>query len=304
MNKKMILMGLGGVVGSIMLVSSVYAGVGDYKGYDAYKSALKHTSITQSVTGAFDVTVLDNNKSIIALKSMIKFDTVNHQSSGKVEVKSENSNQVFELYNQGNQEIIKSSDSEIYTILNTGEQHQNNRLHVTQQPNTQIANEAENVIDSLVGNLRNDVNLKTNADGSKQIKVELKGTQLPAIVNTITSLLIKNGGQEITKQAVQKDNLHGLLNTDFLNQLPKLEKDITIRSISLTGDITSNNMLNRQNAQLTIYGKDASGAEHELSFTFNVALSDQDQTVPDTIDLTGKQVQTLNLANLKDTERN
>jgi hypothetical protein len=304
MNKKMVLIGLGGVVGSIMLVSSVYAGVGDYKGYDAYKSALKHTSITQSVTGAFDVTVLDNNKSIVSLKSTLKFDSVNHQSSGKVEVKSEKSNQVFELYNQGNKEIIKRSDSEIYTILNTGVQHQNNRLRVTQQPNIQIANEAENVIDSLVGNLRNEVNLKTNTDGSKQINVELKGTQLPPIVNTITSILIKNGGQEMTKQAVQNDNLHGLLNTDFLNQLPKLEKDISIRSVSLTGDITSNDMINHQIAQLTIYGKDASGAGHELSFTFSVTLSDQDQTVPDTIDLTGKPVQTLNIADLKDSERN
>jgi hypothetical protein len=303
MKKKMVWMGLGGVVGSILLVSSVYAGVGDYAGYDAYKSALKHTSTAQSVTGAFHLSVADNDKSIVALKSTFKFDSVNDHSSGKVEVKSENSNQLFELYHQDDKEIIKRGDSEIYTILDTGEKNQMNRKEWKHNANPEIANEAENVIDSLIGNLRNEVNLQTHADGSKQVNVELKGTQLPTIVNAITSILVKNGGQEMTKQAVQKDNLHGLLNTDFLNQLPKLVKDISIRSVSLTGDITAEDTLNHQNAQLTIYGKDASGVGHELSFKFDVALSDQNHTVPDTIDLTGKQVQTLNIEDFKDMER-
>jgi hypothetical protein len=303
MKKKMVWIGLGGVVGSILLVSSVYAGVGDYAGYDAYKTALKHTSTAQSVTGVFDVSVVDNDKSIVALKSTFKFDSVNHNSSGKVEVKSENSNQLFELYNQDNKEIIKRGDSEIYTILDTGEKYNGKRQEWKQNANPQIANEAENAVDSLIGNLRNEVNLQTNADGSKQVNVELKGTQLPTIVNAITSILIKNGGQELTKQAVQKDSFHGMLNTDFLNQLPKLVKDISIRSISLTGDIAADDTLNHQNAQLTIYGKDASGAGHELSIEFDMAFSDQNHTVPDTINLTGKKVETLSIAGFKDNER-
>jgi hypothetical protein len=303
MKKKTVWMGLGGVAGSILLVSSVYAGVGDYAGYDAYKTALKHTSTAQSVTGAFNLTVTDNDKSIVALKSTLKFDSVNHQSSGKVEVISANNNQQFELYNQGEQEIIKRGDSEVYTILNTGDKQQNKRQEWKHQPNSEIANEAENVIDSLVGNLRNEVNLQTNTDGSKQIKVELKGTQLPTIVNTLTSILIKNGGQDLAENAAQKDNLHGLLNTDFLNELPKLVKDISIRSIELTGDITAEDSLDHQNAQLTIYGKDASGVGHELAFDFDVTLSNQDHTVPDTIDLTGKQVQTLSIEDFKNNER-
>jgi hypothetical protein len=42
---------------------------------------------------------------------------------------------------------------------------------------------------------------------------------------------------------------------------------------------------------------------HELSFKFDAALSDQNQTVPDSIDLTGKQVEALNLADLKNNGR-
>ena len=304
MKKKMVWMGLGGAVGSILLVTSVYAGVGDYAGYDAYKTALKHTSTAQSVTGAFNLSVKDNDKSIVALNSTVKFDYANHTSSGVVELKSTNSKQQFALFNQDNQEIIKRGDSEIYTIINTGEKRSNKHQSWKQQPNSEIANEAENVIDSLVGNLRNEVNLQTNADGSKQIKVELKGTQLPTVVNTITAILIKNGGQDLAKNAAKQDDLHGLLNTDFLNELPKLVKDISIRSISLTGDITAEDSLDHQNAQLTIYGKDVAGAEHELAFDFNVTLSDQDQTVPDTINLTGKQVKTWSIEDFKDMERN
>lgn len=302
MKKKMVWMGLGGAVGSILLVTSVYAGVGDYAGYDAYKTALKHTSTAQSFTGAFNLNVTDNDKSIVALKSTLKFDAANYNSSGKVEVKSTNSNQQFELYNQAGQEIIKRGNSEVYTILDTGEKYRNKQQE-WKQPNSQIANEVENVIDSLIGNLRNEVHLKTNSDGSKQVNVELKGTQLPAIVNTITSILIKNGGQDLAKNAAQKDDLHGLLNTDFLNELPKLVKDISIRYISLTGEITAENSLDHQNAQLKIYGKDASGVGHELAFDFNVTLSDQDHTVPDSIDLTGKQVRNLSMEDFKNIER-
>ncbi|QGQ95490.1 hypothetical protein EHS13_11660 [Paenibacillus psychroresistens] len=305
MKKKTVWMGLGGVAGSILLVTSVYAGVGDYAGYDAYKTALKHTSTAQSVTGAFNLSVTDNDKSIVALKSTLKFDSVNQHSSGKVEVKSANSLQQFELYNQDNQEIIKRGDSEVYTILNMGDNKHNKRQEWKKhQPNSEIANEAENVIDSLVGKLRNEVNLQTNEDGSKQIKVELKGTQLPTIVNSITSILIKNGGQSLAENAAHKEDLHGLLNTDFLNELPKLVKDISIRSIELTGDITADDSLDHQNAQLTIYGKDAAGVGHELEFDFDITLSNQDNTVPDVIDLTGKQVQNLSLKELANQDNN
>jgi hypothetical protein len=303
MKKKMVWMGLGGVVGSMLLISSVYAGVGDYAGYDAYKSALKHTSSSQSVTGAFDLNVLDNNKSVVAMKSTFKLDSVHQQSSGKVEMKSEASSQQFNLYSQDGKEIIKPDDSETYTVIDNGIKRHKESKHWNQQPNPQFVSEAENVIDSLVGNLRNEVNLNTNSDGSKQVNVELKGTQLPAIVNTITSIMIKNGGQDMAKEAAQKDNLHGLLNTDFLNQLPKLVKDISIRTISLTGDINADDILNKQNVHVLIYGKDAAGTGHEVEFNFNVALSDLNHTVPDTIDLTGKTVQTLNAEDFQDNLR-
>jgi hypothetical protein len=296
MKKKMVWMGLGGAVGSLLLISSVYAGVGDYAGYDAYKTALKHTSKSQSATGALEIKVWDNDKSIAALKSTFKFDSVHQQSSGKVELKSEAGNQLFNLYNQDGKEIIKRDDSEVYTVIdNGGSKHSTQHKQWKEHSNPEIVTEVENVIDSLVGNLRNEVNLNTNADGSKQVRVELKGTQIPTIINTITSMIIKNGGQELAKDAAQKDNLHGLLNTEFLNQLPKLAKDISIRSISLTGDINSQDILNNQNVEVSIYGKDAAGFGHEIKLNFNIALSDLDKTVPDTIDLAGKAVKSLNI---------
>jgi hypothetical protein len=196
----------------------------------------------------------------------------------------------------------KRDDSETYMVIDNGVKHHNE--HWKQQSNPQFVNEAENIIDSLVGNLRNEVNLNTNPDGSKQVSVELKGTQLPAIVNTITSILIKNGGQDMAKEAAVQDNLHGLLNTDFLNQLPKLVTDIAIRTIALTGDINANDILTKQNVHVLIYGKDATGTVHELEFNFNVALSEMNNTVPDTIDLTGKKVQTLDFEDFQDNSHN
>ncbi|MDB5052977.1 MAG: hypothetical protein JWM44_1027 [Bacilli bacterium] len=298
MKKKLLWMGLGGTVGSILLVTSVYAGVGDYAGYDAYKSAIKNTSTVQSMTGKFDLTVQDNSKSIVTLQSTVKFDSAKDNSSGNVEVKSGAADQTFSIYHQDGKQIIKSSDSEIYSIFDSGEKQYKNHRHNSPMSTTGM-NEAENIIDSLVGNLRNDVILSTKDDGTKQVNLELKGSQIPALVNAVSSLVIKNGGQELAKGAAQKDNLNGLLNTDFINQLPKLVADISVSSVSLTGNIDNDNHLSSQTGHLTISGKDAAGVNHDLTVNLNIALSDLNKTTADQIDLTGKQTKTLQKEDFK-----
>jgi len=55
--------------------------------------------------------------------------------------------------------------------------------------------------------------------------------------------------------------------------------------------IDSNNVITAQQLSLTLTGQDANGTSHELSVKAQIQLSQPNGTTPDTVDLSGKQVQ-------------
>lgn len=65
MNKKLAMLGLGVAVGSMMLVTSVYAGVGEAPGYEAFKTAVKQTATIKNVTRQVNVSLQDNGASLL-----------------------------------------------------------------------------------------------------------------------------------------------------------------------------------------------------------------------------------------------
>ncbi|UUZ95625.1 hypothetical protein LJK87_14985 [Paenibacillus sp. P25] len=57
----------------------------------------------------------------------------------------------------------------------------------------------------------------------------------------------------------------------------------------------ASNHIVEQDAVLTLTGKDASGTAHEVVIDAKLGLSGFDSTTPDQVDLTGKQVQTIDM---------
>jgi hypothetical protein len=298
MKKKYGWMGLGIAVSSVLLISSVYAGVGDYAGYEAYKSAIKETSHVQSVTANMNVTVKDNDQTIVSLKSIVKNDSSTDLSSAKVELTSKSMVQSAEMYQQEDQHVLKLSNSELYTILASDEaksdRWKEHKQNDSGHPDESFI-EAENLIDSLVGNLRSQVMLKDTDNSGKEIIMELKDSQIPTLVNTVGSLLIKHSGQNIAEQSTNGHPITEWMNTDFVNDMPKLVSEISIHSITLKANIDQNNFITSQEAGFVVYGVDSAGVEHELVVSVVADFSDYNHTSPDHIDLTGKQTQILNV---------
>ena len=75
--------------------------------------------------------------------------------------------------------------------------------------------------------------------------------------------------------------------------MPKLQTDIKISSIDITGDINNDNTIKDQDAAITITGVDAQSVTHTVIIKAHVDLSNINSTTPDTVDLTGKQVKTV-----------
>ncbi|MGO4272270.1 hypothetical protein AB4Z22_20920, partial [Paenibacillus sp. TAF58] len=114
MNKKLAMLGLGVAVGSMMLVTSVYAGVGDAPGYETFKSAFKQTAAVENVTRQVNVSLQDNGASLLNVKSTIKSTGVDHTGSAVVTVTSGMDEQTIHFYSQDGKQIVKTEDSEVY----------------------------------------------------------------------------------------------------------------------------------------------------------------------------------------------
>ncbi|MNI95432.1 hypothetical protein D3C73_1536990 [compost metagenome] len=63
-----------------------------------------------------------------------------------------------------------------------------------------------------------------------------------------------------------------------------------IQNISMNAVVSPANELQQQQVDITFTGLDASGASHTLTASLDIQLSDINDTTPESIDLTGKQV--------------
>ena len=153
----------------------------------------------------------------------------------------------------------------------------------------------ENVVDALVGNLKNQVSLSGSSDGGQTVDLKLTGSQIPAVANIVGSILVKhalNAHPEQAEPGTPSSDPFGLDIARIAAALPKLTDDIKIAEVALHA-IDGNNYLSSQQVDFTITGKDASGLAHKVVIGTDMALSDIDATTPDRIDLTGKKTEAM-----------
>lgn len=299
MNKKWMLMGTGLTLGSALFVTSAFAGVGESAGYDAYKSAIKTTVSAQNVTKKVSVSVKDNGNRLLDVASTIKSDSSSHAASANVDVKAGTASDSAAFYMQDGKGIVKPGASDVYSVVDMAK---GRGWHESKQADkapfdSNFAQERENVIDALVGNLKDHVSLAKGADGTKNISLQLNGSQIPAVANAVSSLVIKgaaNGhhpGQG--KDAAMEHNPFGNELEQLKNSLPKLTQDIQIKQVNLNAAVDAQNRITNQTVTLAISGKDGQGAAHDIVIDASIGLSAFNETTPDKVDLTGKQVQTI-----------
>ncbi|USG65026.1 hypothetical protein NDK47_23355 [Brevibacillus ruminantium] len=294
MKKKWLAMAGGIGVGAVLLVTSGLSASANYTGYEAYKDAWKQTKGIDSLGGQLHVTVSDNGKSLIAVDSRFKNNSDQKAASAAVQIDDGTHHHDLNVYHQADKTVFKSGESETYYVMEKqGPAWQAKGKH------PEMAAEVENVIDGLVGNLRNNVTLTDDADGGKQVSLHLSGSQIPSAVHALGSLLVKNASlhdhEGMKEQHEKVPFAPAQLDVDF----PKLTDQIRVQEINLDATIDAENYLKHQTAVFKIAGKDAAGAEHEVEVKVDVELNGINQTTPDTVDLSGKQVETIQRENGK-----
>jgi hypothetical protein len=291
MKKKWMMIGSAVGISSLVMITTGFSALASSSGYDSYKSALKNMQTAKSFSVQAQVALQDNGVLLTSATGSVKANLANKTDSGTAVVTSNGTVQTINFYKQASNTVLKTSDSDVYLVEQRGNQ---NSKKPKKQDNQVIPQQAETVIDALVGNLKDYVTSNTKADGSQEISVQLTNAQIPAVVNAIAPILIK---QAVTEHADKNEknltaNDQGDLSfeKDLLTKVPQLTQDIKIDKISLQAVINTSNFIEHQQADVTISGKDASGAAHVVTLHLNADLSGINSTTPDQIDLTGKNI--------------
>lgn len=297
MKKKFAMIGAGVLAGSLLLMSSVYAGIGNTPGYDTYKSAIKHTSVLDNATTQANLSIVDNGKVVFQVNSTLKSGKDDETGSAAITLKSGGTEQAIQVYSKDGKDIIKTSNSDVYRVLERGDHysHKNRKNHDRWQ-DSPYANEMEKVIDTLVGNLKNKVTLN-EAGATKKVSLQLEDSQIPAIVNTIGSIMIRECGRrhDEGQQWTQYEDTFGVNLKQLENSVPELTDDIKIEKVKMDADVNADNFITKHVVEVTISGKDSKGVAHQVAVKFDLSLSEFNKSVPDTIDLKGKKVENVTL---------
>jgi hypothetical protein len=296
MKKKWIMMGGAVGISSVIMLTTGFTALASNSGYEDYKAALKVTQALSSVTIQGNAVLKDNNSILNEATGSLKANLVDEATSGTVKVTGSNAEQSVSLYTIPNGQAWKSADSNTYYVKQDKLEQGNKETADNEDKSSWMSQQAETVIDALVGQLKNEVVVNQQSDGSKKISIQLDSAQIPAVVQALAPLAFKkiSGDEERNQQdtATESQDPENLFNKNLLNfKDVALTQDIQIQNFSLHADINSSNQIEHQQASITFVGKDANGVAHTLDANLDVYLSAFNQTIPDSIDLTGKQVQ-------------
>jgi len=293
MNKKIIATGLSIAIGSTMLITTAFANTSAASGYDTYKSAIKNTLVAKNLTENADITIKDNGNVIASANNAAKLGIDNKTASGSATINAGGQTNTIETYNQDGQSIIKSSDSTAYKVISKDQRKKDfkNNKAENEGINSTKLKDGEMLLDALVGNLQNYVTLDNKADGSKEVSVQLSDSQLPAVVNAAASIVVKNAANG--NERIGQGKGETAFAKNVIESMPKLVDNIRVDNVSVKAQIDKDNNIVNQVIEVTVSGKDANGADHTVTANINMNLSQFNNTTPDQIDLTGKQVKSL-----------
>lgn len=291
MKKKWLMFGGAVGISSVVMLSTGFSALANTSGYDSYKAALKNTRSVQNVSVQAAAALQDNGNVLANAAGNFKVNISGKTASGSADLTANGTKQSVSFYKQNNQVVVKSGDSDVYYVNQEGQEKRKNK---NETPDTQMSQQVETVIDALVGNLKDYVTVDAKADGSKEIAVQLDNAQIPAVVNAIAPIAINHATKPENSKDQKKENNKNEIpfkEDVFKGVAPHLTQDIKIDKVSVKAEVNSDNLIQHQEADVTVSGKDDNGTAHSLTVHLQADLSGFNSTTPDTIDLTGKTVQ-------------
>ncbi|MFZ5988813.1 MAG: hypothetical protein ACOYWZ_17045 [Bacillota bacterium] len=291
MNKKVLRTGIGLVVGfSLFFTSTLISMAGGPSGYETLKASLKNSKRVESSTFTIKGSLHDNNEELVKVNSTVKADKEDKMSSGVVTINSEKVNTSYTFYGKDNVMVFKDDSSDVYNQVECNRRMRRGRFHGNgefKHGNLQMEKVGETIMDTLVGDLKNQVTQKNLENGKKQLSIVLDKDEVPTVFNMILSA---KGQQDCDRQGRVHEIL-GISKDDF--RVPKLVNDAKVEKIDVQIIVDNNNIIKEMDAEFYISGNDENNLTHNQVLKLSIDVSGVNSTEADTINLEGKTVREL-----------
>lgn len=269
------------VVGGILLSVSVAAFASSSSGYENYKTAVKSIMTTENATIDAQYEVKDNGTVIFSGDTIQKLDNANRSSKTSSTV--DGTSKTYESSNANGSFIIDSDGN--YYQMNKGDNKKGKDTKEKYQESSSSVKLAELVTDTLVGDVKN----QFIQDG-ETISINLEGGQIPELAKLAVSAAVENSNREKTHNNNNKIGYDEGLKS-AMDKVPNLS-NIDVKSIAMSAAVDGDTLKDNK-ITAVITGTDVNGASHELTLTLDAKISDVGNTKVDSIDVTGKQVTTI-----------
>ncbi|BCZ47669.1 hypothetical protein psyc5s11_37360 [Clostridium gelidum] len=267
------------LTGCMLLSVTAVASASGASGYETYKSAAKNLAVTSNATFQTSFEVKDNGNTDISGTSVEKLEGANNSSITNIKI--EDVTKETETSRIDGKSIVK--DGENYYSSDSNGKTKNGKVERKFDASSSKSKLGEMVLDTLVGDVKN----QFVVDGDT-ISVNLEGAQIPELAKLAISAAVEeaNNKKDFNKGEDSKDGLK-----DALKSITNL-KNVDVKSLSMTAKVNGSTLTDNA-FKIVITGEDESGVSHEFEVSADTTISGVNSTKADSIDTTGKQVQTM-----------
>jgi len=270
-------------LGTCVFVSTAFADVLLGSGYDRLKESAKITAEQMekgmnNYTFEMLFTLKDNDRTLLQATTHQKMDTTRDvtESSTVTQYASGHSTSRYN-YTDKKQNIWKYGPENKYYVTDYPEDYERGTL--TNPFNEPGAAEVEKIIDAVVGNLKDYVQAEESPNGGKVYSGSLSETQVPAVVNAVSSFGIK----QMIRDQNRMDENH--------LQMEEIESDIYVKKVTGTAIENQAGILEHVTGDVILSGKDKNGVQHDLTLSVVFNLSDIGKTKITKPNLNGADVE-------------
>jgi hypothetical protein len=268
------------ILGFTILTVSAFADTMLGSGYYSLKDSIKTT--TSKLTGDVDnfsanifVAAKIDGEVFSETNNNVKYDITSkaYESSDKISKKGELKE--FYFYHDENQRIYRNFNDNSYNVLEK-RKHNNDSRKIIENPfENEQAKDAERILDAFVGSLQDIIQVEESG-GKKMYTGNLSETQIPPLVNALSSFLFK----------------YNILDERSADRLDVPSPKSNIHLINASGKAIENEegIIESGIFTASISAQDSNGTEHIYSLDFSIEIKDINNTLVKAPNLDGQKV--------------
>lgn len=288
-----------------MLGITAFANVPSYEGYEALKALMQEEQGADMTAGSLtgSVTIKEDGKTLVVFQGTLTGDKNQQSGSGTVNIQSESMSRQIDLYmnqeevylfDETNEEYYKfSQNKEMYT--ESYEEQEFQRRNVFSKGQDEMTPAQEELLDFIMGELKDDFVVAYISDESKTISFELTESEMPMLLN----LMISAGNSSTDKTSFNENEFD---DSDLVQyplfaeiaaldeKVPNIVDEFQLNNIKFSITVDDNNNLKAIEMSANISGNDKAGTKHTLQIDSQFDVSKLEEVTVVQPDLSNKKV--------------